>query len=331
MNTLSDIFGQDAVITKLRGAMAADRLAHGLIFSGPAGVGKATCASALAAFFLCENPRKSDACGTCQSCRAIAAGSHPDFHIITRELARMYDKTGKSKATLLPIEVIRHAVAEPAGRKTVLGRGKVFIIEQAELMTAQAQNALLKTLEEPAGRTLIILLTTNANELLPTIRSRCQIFRFAPLKTDVVVAELKRRGVDAETATTAAELADGSLGAALRWIEDDVLGTARDVAGAVDLALSGKGNDLADLVRKAADVYAQKYLDRDELASKDSAMREGLVMYLGIAARRMRGKLAESNVTERACSVIEAIARAEKYLDANVNVAIVMEQLAGTV
>ena len=107
---------------------------------------------------------------------------HPDYHVITKELARLYDKSGTSKATQLSINVIRHDLAEPAGRKTVLGRGKVFVVEQAELITSAAQNALLKTLEEPAGRTLIVLLTTHVNELLPTIRSRCQTIRFAALR-----------------------------------------------------------------------------------------------------------------------------------------------------
>jgi DNA polymerase-3 subunit delta' len=328
---LKDIFGQDSAIANLRGAMTADRLAHGLIFAGPEGVGKATCAAALGAFFLCERPESDDACGRCASCRAVAAGTHPDFHVIAKELARLYDKTGISKATLLPINVIRNALAEPAGRKTVLGRGKFFVVEQAELMTPAAQNALLKTLEEPAGRTLIVLLTTHGSELLPTVRSRCQTFHFSTLEPELVVNELKLRGVDAAVAATAAELADGSLGVALRWIEDDIVHSAAEVVESVDSALAGKASDLADLIRKRADAYAQKVLARDELASKDSAVRNGLRMYLGIAARRIRGRLMEANRAERGCEAIEAIARAEKYLDANVNVAIIMEQLSGAV
>jgi DNA polymerase-3 subunit delta' len=258
----------------------------------------------------------------------MTAGVHPDYHVITKELARMYDKSGTSKATQLPINVIRHELAEPAGRKTVLGRGKVFIVEQAELMTAAAQNALLKTLEEPAGRTLIVLLATHPGELLPTIRSRCQTVRFAPLGRELVVKDLRRRGVDAATAATAAELADGSLGVALRWIEDGMLASAAAVAESVDSALAGKASDLADLLRSSADAYAQKVLERDELASKDSATRTGLSVYLGIASKRIRRRLADADMADRACVAIDAIARAEKYLDANVNVAIVLEQLA---
>ena len=79
------------------------------------------------------------------------AGNHPDFHVITRELIRYHDKTGKIKGIDLSIDVIRAELVEPAGRKPVMGRGKVFVVEQAELMNPLAQNALLKTLEEPPG------------------------------------------------------------------------------------------------------------------------------------------------------------------------------------
>src|SRR5580698_4774132 len=144
MTKLKDIFGQEAAIEALRTAIKSDRLAHGLIFAGPEGVGKGTTAGALGALFLCEKPR-AEACGICESCRAMEAGAHPDYHVIAKELARFIDKSGTSKATQLSINVIRQYVVEPGGRNTVMGRGKVFVIEQAELMTAAAQNGLLKT------------------------------------------------------------------------------------------------------------------------------------------------------------------------------------------
>jgi len=334
MNRLSDIFGQDAVIASLRATVAADRLPHGLIFAGPEGVGKATTAAGLAALFLCEHPGSDDACGKCRSCHAIASGMHPDYHVITKELARVHDKSGSSKATQLSINVIRYDLAEPAGRKTVLGRGKVFVVEQAELMTDAAQNALLKTLEEPAGRTLIVLLTTHASELLLTIRSRCQTVRFASLATQLVVTHLQRRGVDAATATAAADFSDGSLGVALRWIEDGILGHATAVAECMDSILAGEHADLADVLRKGADAYAVKALERDELASKDSAVRTGLGVYLAFAARRARQRfrsVTDGDFLDQACDTVDAIARAEKYLAANVNVSLVLEQLAAAV
>jgi DNA polymerase-3 subunit delta' len=332
MTSFKEIYGQAGAIDSLRRAMASDRLPHGLIFAGPMGVGKATTAAALSAWFLCEKPGESDACGRCASCKLISSANHPDYHIITKELARLHDKSGTSKATALAINVIRNELSVPAGRKTVMGKGKVFIIEEAHLMTPAAQNALLKTLEEPAGRTLIILITHQIDDLLPTVRSRSQIVRFLPLDEQVVKKELIRRGVDAAVAATAAELSDGSLGVALRWIADGMLEKAREVAGQVDAVMGGRtAFDLIDLVKKAAETSVEIALKRDELMSKDAAMRASLGTYFSIAARRLRQRLAQSDdldQLERGCVAIDALAQSEKYLDANVNVSLVLEQLA---
>jgi DNA polymerase-3 subunit delta' len=329
---LKDIFGQESAIESLRRAFAADRLPHGLIFAGPWGIGKATTAGELAAWFLCEQPGKLDACGKCQSCIAMKANSHPDYHVITKELARVHDRSGTSKATQLSINVIRLEMAGPASRKTVMGRGKFFVIEEAELMTAAAQNALLKTLEEPWGRTLIVLLTPRAGDMLATIRSRCQTVAFSPLSEELIREELQRRGINASTAKTASELCDGSLGAALRWIEDGVLEPAQAISTAMDQILQGKpATDLPELWKSAADNLAKKTLERDELTSKDSAMRDALGVYLSIAVRRIRNhltKTSEPRNLDIACRAIDAVAQAEKYLDANVNFSLVVEQLS---
>ena len=154
----------------------------------------------------------------------MAASSHPDYHVVTKELIRLYDSGGKSKAVQFSIDVVRPEVLEKAARGAVMGRGKVFLIEQADLLTAGAQNAMLKTLEEPAGRTLVILNTDAPDQLLQTIRSRCQTVRFGEMSTATVVAELKRRGV--ADADDAARVAGGSLGVAMRWAADGVVAAA---------------------------------------------------------------------------------------------------------
>lgn len=122
-----DIFGQERALAAIRTAYEADRLPHGLIFAGPVGVGKATTAAALGKLFLCEKPKGDEPCGKCESCKLFAAGNHPDFHVITKELIRYHDKTGKSKGIELSIQVIRPELIEPANRKPNLGRGKVFV------------------------------------------------------------------------------------------------------------------------------------------------------------------------------------------------------------
>jgi DNA polymerase-3 subunit delta' len=158
VSVFKSIFGQDAAIDWLSRAYRADRLPHGMIFAGPAGVGKFTTARALAKLFLCEKPSEVSACGKCESCRVFDAGNHPDWHVVTRELIRYHDKTGKSKGIDLSINVVRPELVEPAGRKAAMGQGKVFVVEQADTMNAPAQNALLKTLDRrgdgPARRQL---------------------------------------------------------------------------------------------------------------------------------------------------------------------------------
>lgn len=335
MISLDSIFGQDAAVAWLRQAYAADRLPHGLIFAGPVGVGKATTARALAGLLLCENPKGTEPCGTCGACTAMAANTHPDYHVITKELIRYHDKSGTSKAKDLSVKVIRAELVDRAGNKSVMGRAKVFVVEQAETMNAQAQNSLLKTLEEPAGRTAIVLLTDSPGSLLPTIRSRCQTLRFGALDEGVVKKELVKRGVESKLAGEAAGLSRGSLGVALKWIEDGVVANALELAGQIDGALEGKPvADLPGWLKKAAESYAEKQLERDELASKDQATREGLTLYLMVAGERARHRLAmrsdppDAVELERACAAIDAVARAESYLDSNVNTALLLQQLA---
>src|SRR4051812_26017693 len=253
MSTFAPILGQPEAIDSLRRAYLADRLPHGLIFAGPVGVGKATTARALAHVFLCERPTDDQPCGACESCRVFAAGNHPDYHVIVKEHIRYHDRTGKSKGIDLSIHVLRPELIEPAGRKPVMGRGKVFVVEQAETMNPQAQNSLLKTLEEPAGRSLIVLLTDQPNALLPTIRSRRQTVRFAALDPDVVARGLAGGGIDKAMAARAAALAGGSLGTALKWIEDDVVGPAEQLLAQIDGLFAGRApGDLPGWFKKAA-------------------------------------------------------------------------------
>ena len=329
--TLHDIFGQEQAIRWLRQSYLSDRLPHALIFAGPVGVGKATTARALARLFLCENPKGEDSCGKCESCRVLDAGNHPDYHVITKELIRYHDKTGKSKGIELSINVLRPELIEPAGRKAVMGRGKVFVIEQAELMNPQAQNGILKTLEEPAGRTLLVLLTDGPTSLLPTIRSRCQTVRFVALDETRVRKELEQRGIDSASAADAAKLSAGSLGMALKWIEDGVVAPARELMQMMDGTFQGRPpDDLPAWFKAAADSYAAKQLERDELSSKDQATREGLTLYLLLAGEHIRQKLTAADSDKAlasACAAIDALAQAEKYLDGNVNTSLVFQQL----
>ena len=202
--TLDEIQGQDRAVGLLRRAIANGRLAHAFVFAGPAGVGKRATALALARSVLC--PEKPGAgCGTCIDCRLVGAGSHPDLFLEDLAAAQAERPT----ASMLSIDQIRRVCASLALRPA-RGTRKVGIVDQAERLTAEAQNALLKTLEEPRGSATLVLVTSNLDALLPTIRSRCQRLLFAPLADGLVATLLEREGVAADVAQRAAALAGGS-------------------------------------------------------------------------------------------------------------------------
>lgn len=203
--TFESIRGQDRVLQTLRRALDRGRLAHALIFAGPAGVGKRTTALALARALFCRN-EPGLGCGACGDCHLMEAGSHPDLFIESLERAR----EEKATASKLSIDQMRRVRSQLAMRP-VQGSKKVGLVDQAELLTADAQNALLKTLEEPPGETTLVLIATNPDALLTTIRSRCQCLLFAPLERPLVRDLLIDEGFEAELAETAAALAEGSL------------------------------------------------------------------------------------------------------------------------
>lgn len=250
------IRGQPRALAQLQRSLRAQRLAGTWIFAGPQGVGKFATALQLAKTKLCDRPITRTngttlaplpkdfplllACNECESCRAVETGNHPDIHIVTKELIRYHDKTGKSKGTTLSIDVIRGEITgDPAegkeskiAKRSFRGRGKFFLIDQADLMEAPAQNALLKSLEEPPPDTYMILITTSPGELLSTIRSRSQLVEFLPLPDEVVVHYLVESGMVADDAALMARLARGSLGKALLWAGDIRLIDQKNAAAA---------------------------------------------------------------------------------------------------
>ena len=157
-------------------ARAAGRVPHAILLSGPAGLGKVRFARRLAEALVCTRPRDDgDACGSCRACRLSRAGSHPDLHWVSPE------EPGK----MIKIDAVRELTA-----KSMLsaqeGGYRVFVLDPAEAMNRSAANALLKTLEEPASRTVLILVSSHPDRLPATIRSRCQAFKFAIPAADEV-------------------------------------------------------------------------------------------------------------------------------------------------
>lgn len=164
-----------------------ERLPHALLLAGPQAVGKRTFARALGALLLCRSPQYGAACGACKSCQLLAAQAHPDWHWLAPEEA------GKA----VKIDQIRDLVERMVQTAQQGGR-KVAVVAPAEAMNRNAANALLKTLEEPAGSALLILVSDTPGRLLPTIRSRCQRLEFPIPARAEVQAWLQPQAASAE-------------------------------------------------------------------------------------------------------------------------------------
>jgi DNA polymerase-3 subunit delta' len=214
-----EILGQDWVVSHLKAAMAAGRLSHAYLFLGAEGVGKETTARALAAALNCLTLLEDgDACGKCPSCKRLAAGTHPDFLVIGPE--------GSKSKTQIEIDQIRE-LRRLTGYPPLGGGWRVVLIKPAEALSAlndAAANALLKTLEEPPARHLLVLTARGEADLLPTIVSRCHKLAFAPLPTALIIRELEeRRGLAPAPAALVAALSGGSLGRALTVDPEELL------------------------------------------------------------------------------------------------------------
>ncbi len=215
--SFADVLGQEPAVATLRRALESGRVHHAYRFEGPDGVGKELCARALAQSLVCE--RGPLACGECSACRRAVTFSddeprvplHPDVVLVQRGLYRGLLGGSSSEATGISIEQIRRIVLSRVGFTPHEGRALVFIVRAADELTAQAANALLKTLEEPSQRTHFVLLTSRPSRLLDTIRSRTLPVRFGPLSEAHVAEILRARKLD----PAAARLAQGSASLAL--------------------------------------------------------------------------------------------------------------------
>jgi DNA polymerase-3 subunit delta' len=220
------MIGHEWAVELLRRALLSGRAGHAYLISGPSAVGKATLAGRLAQTLNCESGG-ADPCGACRTCRRIEKGSFPDVRIGGLAAQTAMQKPSESVKARLGIDAIREWQADIALRPYE-GRRRVFILHDAETLTEQAANALLKTLEEPPPYATLILVAHGAGDLLPTITSRCHTLKLRPLpRAQVAQALVERWGVAPADAATVAAWSGGRMGWAVTVAQSPDLLQAR--------------------------------------------------------------------------------------------------------
>ncbi|MDQ7082587.1 MAG: DNA polymerase III subunit gamma/tau [Aquificota bacterium] len=253
-----EVVGQEVPVKVLKNAVRGGRLANAYLFAGPRGVGKTTLARILAKALNCLNPSGREPCGECENCREIDRGHFPD----------LVEMDAASNRGIDDIRAIREAVSYTP----IKGKFKVYIIDEAHMLTREAFNALLKTLEEPPPRTLFILCTTEYDKIPPTILSRCQRLLFRRVSTDEVVNYLKgicsSEGIEfeEEALRSIAVLSEGCMRDAASLLDQaGVFGDGRVTSEVVENFIGvlspGKVRDFLKLLVKSEVNEAVKFLN----------------------------------------------------------------------
>ncbi len=248
----TDIIGHGKTIDLLKRAIGANRIAHAYLFVGPDGIGKRLVALNFAKVLNCE-AHGTEPCDECPSCRKVETGNHVDVQVcaprgLSRQLKVEQVEQFIDQVNLCPYE----------------GRWKVFILCDADRANLSFQNKILKVLEEPPGQTLIILVTSNTDGLLPTIRSRCQALTFSQLPIAEIEKHLIAGGAVPERARQAAVLSQGRMGKAFQWLDDELL---RQRRGLFTLVSSRERPPVEEIVSMATEVEGRLRKKRDAMIS----------------------------------------------------------------
>ena len=320
MFSISEIVGHEQIKEHMQAAIRDKKPFHAYLFQGEEGVGKEALARTFAAGLQCQSESADKPCKECVSCRQMESGNQPDVIWVTREKAS------------LGVDEIREQLCNTMDIKPFSSPYKIYLVPEAEKMTEAAQNALLKTIEEPPEYGIVILMTSNISALLPTIQSRCLTMEFRPLSTAVVESYVKEHcQVPDYQARASAAFAQGNLGKAMRYAKSEDFIERKDHI--ISLLRHVEQMDLSEMLAVIKDLGTRKdevrdYIDlmvlwyRDVLlfkATKDinQLLFQDEASYISReASHRSYEKIEE---------ILQAFEKAKVRLRANVNFDITME------
>lgn len=315
-----DILGHDNIIAQLKNAVAGNKVSHAYILNGEDDSGKNMIAGAFAQALLCEKG-EPDGCGTCHFCKQVLSGNNPDLIYIKHE-----------KPASIGVEDVREQLVEDVLIKPYNGKYKVYIVDEAEKMTVQAQNAILKTIEEPPAYSVILFLTNNAEVFLPTIISRCIIFNLRPLREDVIMEHLiSQYKIPEYQAKICASYSQGKLGRAIKLATSEEFSRIKEEA--IKLVKNVYSYDIVDLIEEVKAVAefkisATEYIDllamwfRDVLLFKVTKDPNNLIFSDEINGIR---KQASKSSYEGIEKILHGLDVAKVRLKANVNFELTIE------
>ena len=326
MGSFKDVVGHKDILKYISSAVENNRVSHAYILNGERGSGKKMLANLFAMTLLCETG-DNEPCGKCHSCKQAESGNHPDIVRVTHE-----------KPNSISVDDIRTQVNNTVDIKPYQGPYKVYIIPQADMMTPQAQNAILKTIEEPPSYAVFLLLTENAETLLPTINSRCVMLKLRNIKDTLIKKYLMENlEIPDYKADMCTAFAQGNMGRAIMLANSDHFNEIREEA--VQLLKHISEMELNEIVAAVKNISVYKleitdYLDiimiwyRDVLLYKATKEIDKVVFKDQLQSIKEQARKSSYEGIEL---ILESLEKAKARLKANVNFDLVMELLFLTI
>lgn len=326
MGSFKDVVGHKDILKYISSAVENNRVSHAYILNGERGSGKKMLVNLFAMTLLCETG-DNEPCGKCHSCKQAESGNHPDIIRVTHE-----------KPNSISVDDIRTQVNNTVDIKPYQGPYKVYIIPQADMMTPQAQNAILKTIEEPPSYAVFLLLTENAETLLPTINSRCVMLKLRNIKDTLIKKYLMENlEIPDYKADMCTAFAQGNMGRAIMLANSDHFNEIREEA--VQLLKHISEMELNEIVAAVKNISVYKleitdYLDiimiwyRDVLLYKATKEIDKVVFKDQLQSIKEQARKSSYEGIEL---ILESLEKAKARLKANVNFDLVMELLFLTI
>ncbi|MFA9466342.1 MAG: DNA polymerase III subunit delta' [Velocimicrobium sp.] len=324
MPNFKDIVGHQKLKQHLQAAISQDKVSHAYIINGEQGAGKRLIASVISQTLQCSDPKKNgndiNPCGRCKSCLQAESGNHPDIIWVTHE---KYS---------IGVDDIRVQVNNDTGIKPYSSPYKIYIINEAEKMTEQAQNAILKTIEEPPSYGIIILLTNNMNHILQTIRSRCVFLDLKVVEEEKIVRYLiEKYGIPDYAAKLAAQFSQGNIGKSIRYgTSSDFMQIKEDVLHLLKYIDDMEINEIIDAIKNLSQhkLEINDCIDFMQLWYRDVLMLKVTNdpnMLLFKEEYHFLSEQAKRRGYEEVENIMKSMDKAKVRLNANVNFEITME------